>query len=67
MGQMSLPHFKNIIDDIEGNVQGVTLASRGEPLINKNICEMLEYIKGKFLATKINTNASLLNLSLILI
>ena len=61
MGQMSLPLFKNIIDDIEGNVQGVTLASRGEPLINKNICEMLEYIKGKFLATKINTNASLLN------
>ena len=60
MGHMSLKLFKRIIDEIEGNVQGVTLASRGEPLINKYICEMLEYMKGKFLATKINTNGSLL-------
>jgi organic radical activating enzyme len=60
MGHMSFELFKRIIDEIEGNVQGVTLASRGEPLINKYICEMLEYMKGKFLATKINTNGSLL-------
>ena len=60
MGHMSLELFKKIIDEIEGNVQGVTLASRGEPFINKKICEMLEYMKGKFLATKINTNGSLL-------
>jgi organic radical activating enzyme len=60
MGTMSVDLFKEIIDQIEGKVQAVTLASRGEPLIHKKIDEILAYMKGKFLASKINTNASLL-------
>ena len=44
-----------------GNVEGVTLASRGEPTVNKLLPDMLEYLSGKFLATKINTNAYLMD------
>lgn len=61
MGQMSLDMFKTIIDQLEGNVEFVTLASRGEPLLNRKLPEMLDYAKGKFLGFKINTNASHLN------
>ena len=60
MGTMKLELFKKIIDEIEGKVQFVTLASRGEPLVSKEINEMIKYTSGKFLNLKINTNASLL-------
>jgi len=60
MGYMEFDLFKNIIDQIEGKVEAVTLASRGEPLLNKNFTKMIEYSSGKFLGFKINTNASLL-------
>jgi radical SAM protein with 4Fe4S-binding SPASM domain len=39
----------------------VTLASRGEPLICRDIEKMLGYIGGKFLALKINTHAGFLD------
>tara|TARA_Y100000739_G_scaffold228939_1_gene242101 strand:+ start:6956 stop:8128 length:1173 start_codon:yes stop_codon:yes gene_type:complete len=61
MGLMKLPLFKEIVDQLEGNVEAVTLASRGEPTVNKLLPEMMEYLSGKFLATKINTNAYLLD------
>lgn len=57
MGQMSLETFKRVIDELEGNVEAVTLASRGEPLVCKQIEEMLAYAAGKFLGLKMNTNA----------
>ncbi|HVY59188.1 MAG TPA: radical SAM protein [Xanthobacteraceae bacterium] len=57
MGQMPLATFKRIVDEIEGHVEAVTLASRGEPLLCKQIDQMLDYMRGKFLALKINTNA----------
>ena len=57
MGYMDFEMYKNIIDQIEGNVEAVTLASRGEPLLNKDFVRMLEYSSGKFLGFKINTNA----------
>ena len=60
MGLMKLDMYKNIIDQIEGHVEGVTLASRGEPTLNKNFVQILEYSADKFLGFKINTNASLL-------
>ena len=65
MGHMSLDLFKKIIDELEGNVEAITLASRGEPTLNPNIVEMLEYCRNKFLGLKINTNASMLNEKLI--
>ncbi len=61
MGQMTLDLFKGIIDQAVGNVEFISLASRGEPLICKDIIPMLEYTRGKFLNLKINTNASLLD------
>ena len=61
MGQMTIDLFKNIIDQAVENVEFISLASRGEPLICKDIVPMLEYTRGKFLNLKINTNASLLD------
>ena len=60
MGNMSLDTFKAAVDQLEGNLEAVTLASRGEPALNKQLGEMLKYANGKFLALKLNTNASLL-------
>ena len=60
-GRMSLDLFKHVVDQIEGEVEAVSLASRGEPLLAKDIVGMLEYISGKFLGLKINTNAWYLN------
>jgi MoaA/NifB/PqqE/SkfB family radical SAM enzyme len=60
MGTMSLELFKSIVDQLEGRVEGITLASRGEPSLNKELPKMLDYLKDKFLATKINTNGSFL-------
>ena len=61
MGTMNLDLFKKIIDQAENNIEFLSLASRGEPLISKNIVPMLKYTEKKFLNLKINTNASLLN------
>jgi len=61
MGSMSFELFQETIDQIEGKVDFISLASRGEPLAAKDIDRMLEYCVGKFLGLKINTNASLLN------
>ncbi len=60
-GVMPLALFKDIVDQIDGNVKIVNMASRGEPLICKEIDKMLEYCSGKFLSLKLNTNASLLD------
>ncbi len=60
MGQMKLNFFKKIIDEAEGKIGFITLASRGEPLVAKEINEMLKYTTGKFLNIKLNTNASLM-------
>ena len=61
MGQMKLDLFKKIIDQAEGNIEFISLASRGEPLACPEITKMLDYTRGKFLNLKLNTNASLLD------
>jgi len=65
MSNMSLDLYKKIIDEVSGKVEAITLASRGEPTLNKDFGKMLEYSNKKFLALKINTNASMLNEKLI--
>ena len=60
MGQMTLPLFERVIDQAEGRCEAVTLASRGEPLLCRDLARMLAYARGKFLALKLNTNASVL-------
>jgi radical SAM protein with 4Fe4S-binding SPASM domain len=61
MGHMKLETFKKIIDQAQGNIEFISLASRGEPLLCPEFKEMLAYTKDKFLNLKINTNASLLD------
>ncbi len=49
-----------IIDQIDMNkIRGLTIASRGEPLICKDICKILNYISTKenIIEVKLNTNA----------
>lgn len=60
MGTMDLATFQQIVDRIEGHIHFLSLASRGEPLVCKDISAMLRYSAGKFLSLKLNTNASLL-------
>ncbi len=60
MGRMRLEMFKLIIDQAKNNVEFISLASRGEPLVSPIIIKMLQYTRGKFLNLKINTNASVL-------
>jgi len=57
MGKMNYEMFKNIVDEAEGNVQFLSLASRGEPLLCPDIDKMLDYTRDKFYNLKINTNA----------
>ncbi len=61
MGMMTLDLFRQVIDQAEGRCEAVTLASRGEPLACRDLESMLAYAGGKFLALKLNTNASLLD------
>jgi radical SAM protein with 4Fe4S-binding SPASM domain len=61
MGTMSLDLFKCVVDQAQGNIEFLSLASRGEPFLCKDIDRMLEYCRGKFLGLKVNTNASMLN------
>ena len=61
MSYMNMDLFKKIIDEIEGKIEAVTFASRGEPTLHRFLPEMLDYCYGKFLGLKINTNASMLN------
>ena len=65
MGYMPLEMFRDLIDQADGHIEAITLASRGEPLLHRNIVEMLEYCRGKFLGLKVNTNASVLTESII--
>jgi len=60
MGSMDFDLFKEIIDQCVDKVEFFSLASRGEPLICKDIVKMVEYCRGKFLGLKMNTNASML-------
>ena len=41
MGHMKLDTFKLVIDQAEGNIEFISLASRGEPLICREIEKML--------------------------
>ena len=65
MGHMKFDLFKKIIDEIEGKIEAVTFASRGEPTLYKDLDKCLKYCEGKFLGLKLNTNATMLNEKLI--
>jgi radical SAM protein with 4Fe4S-binding SPASM domain len=64
MGVMKIDLFKKIIDEADIlEIGAITLASRGEPTLHKNLNEMLDYIGSKknILEVKLNTNGTFLN------
>jgi len=61
MGFMKFDLFKKIIDEIKGNIEFLSLASRGEPMLCPDINKMLEYCRNKFLGLKVNTNGSIMS------
>jgi MoaA/NifB/PqqE/SkfB family radical SAM enzyme len=60
MGYMSLDLFRDAVDQAAGNIEFLSLASRGEPTLCPDFDAMMAYTTGKFLNLKVNTNASLL-------
>ena len=61
-GIMDISLWEKVIDEAsEKGCLALTIAGRGEPLVNKNIIEMLDYLRNKFLEIKINTNGILMN------
>lgn len=65
MGMMTIDTYRRIIDAATGNVEFISLASRGEPTMARELPSMLAYSAGRFLNLKLNTNASLLTERLI--
>ena len=61
MGYMDFGLFKKIIDEVEGKLEAITFASRGEPTLNPELEKFLKYSEGKFLGLKLNTNATILS------
>ncbi len=58
---MPFPLFQQIIDEAKGVVHDVNLHHRGEPLLNPDIPQMIDYAKKNGLNTRLHTNATLLN------
>lgn len=59
-GHMDLALFKRIIDEgVRHGLAAIVLASRGEPLLNRDTVEMVRYAKQRgILDVKLNTNAT---------
>ena len=60
MGVIDTKLAMRVIDEIDQNkIRGLTIASRGEPLICKDIIKILNYISSKenIIEVKLNTNA----------
>jgi radical SAM protein with 4Fe4S-binding SPASM domain len=60
LGLMTFDVFKRIIDEAaEHELSAIVLASRGEPMLNKNLFRMIRYAKDNgILDVKLNTNAT---------
>ena len=61
MGYMKFDILKKVVDEIEGKIEALTFASRGEPTLHPELGKFLKYCEGKFLGLKLNTNATLLD------
>ena len=58
---MDMDLFTSIIDQIKGNKPLVKLYMSGEPMLHKNLFEMIKYAEKGGCRTMIHTNATLLN------
>lgn len=55
-GFMPLDGFKKIIDELGGYLLNLTLWNYGEPMLHKDIYEMIEYAKTKNIFLRLSTN-----------
>jgi len=55
-GMMPFPTFKKIIDEIGKYLISIDLFNWGEPLLNKDIYEMIAYAHGRNIVTSVSTN-----------
>lgn len=60
-GFMKFEDFKNIVDSIEPITKKIYMNFAGEPLLNKNIFEMVRYAEEKGISTLVSTNTTLLD------
>ncbi len=58
---MDLQTFKNLVDDVGEYVLWMDLYNRGEPLLNRNIFEMISYCSSRNVATRMSSNLNLLD------
>jgi radical SAM protein with 4Fe4S-binding SPASM domain len=59
-GYMDFGNFKGLIDQIKGFIYHVSLSFRGEPLLHKNIIDMIKYCTDSGVFSFMNTNGTLL-------
>lgn len=60
-GHMKFEIFKKIIDEISDNIIAISLWNYGEPLLNPDLPQMIEYAKKRNIITIVSTNGMLLN------
>ncbi|NJK95477.1 MAG: radical SAM protein [Bacteroidales bacterium] len=60
-GEISLEDFKILIDAIKHHTTFLTLYLQGEPLLNRNLAEMIRYASEERIYTTISTNGQILN------
>ena len=63
---MTFRLFKKIVDDLNKlGVQTIRITSRGEPLFNPEVIDMIKYVKEKNIFCSINTNGALITKDLV--
>jgi len=60
-GYMDINNFKSLIDQVKEFIYHVSLSFRGEPLLHKNLIDMIKYCTDSGVFSFINTNGTLLN------
>jgi len=58
-GYMSLTTFKNIVDQVHKKSFMIVLWNQGEPLLNKDILQMIRYASDKKMFTLLSTNGNI--------
>lgn len=60
-GDMPFEFFKRIADEASGYVEFISFSFRGEPLLNRNLFQMVRYAKELGMRTSVLTNGMLLD------
>lgn len=58
-GTMKFPDFKRLMDEMAPYLYEVDLNNWGEPFLNKELLQMVEYAHGKRTRTSVNTNLNI--------